>query len=431
MANISVRGVGKAYKKYHNKWGRLIEWISLTPVQKHTLTWILKDINFDIKPGEVIGIVGKNGAGKSTLLKMITGTTEPTEGSIRADGKVAALLELGMGFDPDFTGRQNTYMSGQLQGLSIEEITKLMPEIEAFADIGSYIDEPLRTYSSGMQSRLAFSVATCVKPDILIIDEALSVGDIAFQAKCMQRMEYLKNIGTTILFVSHAINQIRQFCDKAIYIKDGRLEQFSNVSEVCDLFQNDLLGLDREEKDEVTSKIENDIGSEIIEEDKNLRKYSLDSETGTFHLQFLKFDLKNREGVQITNCTQGELVEFSAYIKANNDVEAGSAIGLLMADKTGYPLVACNSNYYDYFLPAVNKGELIVIRWKMKFPLASGEIRIDIGIKPDPYSIIFYDRVFCAKVITVTPKIELLKRNFGGYIFADADIHIEKIKVAK
>ena len=182
MDSISVKNVGKAYKIYPNRFSRLYEWISPIKRARHNLKWILKDISFNVGKGETVGIIGVNGAGKSTLLKLITGTTQPTTGSIAINGRVSAMLELGMGFHPDFTGRQNVFMACQLQGLSIEQIHELMPEIEAFAEIGEAIDQPLRIYSSGMQVRLAFSVATAVRPDVLIVDEALSVGDMAFQA---------------------------------------------------------------------------------------------------------------------------------------------------------------------------------------------------------------------------------------------------------
>lgn len=183
MGHIRVSGLAKAYKQYPNRWSRLLEWLLPFSRPRHHLHWILQDVDFEIQPGEAVGIVGVNGAGKSTLLKMITGTTQPTRGQIELQGRVAALLELGMGFHPDFTGRQNAFMAGQLLGMQVEEIEALMPQIESFAEIGEAIDQPVRTYSSGMQMRLAFSVATARRPDILIVDEALSVGDAYFQHK--------------------------------------------------------------------------------------------------------------------------------------------------------------------------------------------------------------------------------------------------------
>jgi lipopolysaccharide transport system ATP-binding protein len=203
---------------------------------RHSVKWIIQDINFTVEPGESLGIIGVNGAGKSTLLKMITGTTKPTTGSVKINGRVAAMLELGMGFHPEFTGRQNAYMAGQLLGITVEEISRLMPEIEEFAEIGPYIDQPVRVYSSGMQVRLAFSVATIIRPDLLIIDEALSVGDIYFQQKCIERIEKFKNQGTSILFVTHDFSALHKICDKAVLLASGRCQYIGKTVEVVERY---------------------------------------------------------------------------------------------------------------------------------------------------------------------------------------------------
>jgi lipopolysaccharide transport system ATP-binding protein len=203
MTAISVKGLGKAYKQYNNRWLRLLDWLSPGSKQWHRLNWVLQDLEFEVQAGEALGIIGVNGAGKSTLLKIITGTTQATTGQVQLQGRVAALLELGMGFHPDFTGRQNAMMAAQLQGLSAQEIQQLMPSIEAFAEIGPSIDAPVRIYSSGMQMRLAFSVATAIRPDVLIVDEALSVGDAYFQHKSFERIREFQKSGTTLLLVSH------------------------------------------------------------------------------------------------------------------------------------------------------------------------------------------------------------------------------------
>ncbi|WP_082551692.1 ABC transporter ATP-binding protein [Massilia sp. Root351] len=241
MGSIHVSQLGKAYKQYPTRWSRLIEWITPFRKPRHHLKWVLRDINFNIAQGEAVGLIGVNGAGKSTLLKLITGTAQPTTGAVQTGGRVAALLELGMGFHPDFTGRQNALMAGQLIGLSVEEVTALMPEIEAFADIGDYIDQPVRVYSSGMQVRLAFAVATAVRPGILIIDEALAVGDVFFQQKCFERIRSYCQAGTTLLFVSHAMGAVYSLCNRAILIRDGRIALDSTPREVIDLYNAHVL----------------------------------------------------------------------------------------------------------------------------------------------------------------------------------------------
>ncbi|MCR2745231.1 ABC transporter ATP-binding protein [Limnobacter parvus] len=221
MPVIIANNLGKAYKHFSRRIWRLLELISLGFVQRHTNHWILRGVSFQIQPGESVGLIGINGAGKSTLLKIIAGVTQPTEGKLQVSGRVSALLELGLGFNADFTGRQNVFMAGQLLGYTLRELQDLMPEIEEFAGLGHYIDQPVRVYSSGMQVRLAFSLATATRPDILIVDEALSVGDIAFQQKSFNRILQFKSLGTTLLVVSHDKEAIQALCSRAILLSKG------------------------------------------------------------------------------------------------------------------------------------------------------------------------------------------------------------------
>ncbi len=236
MGAITVSNLGKAYKLYPNRWSRLGEWMLPFNGPRHQLKWILQDVSFQVAPGEAVGLIGINGAGKSTLLKLITGTTQPSTGSVHMQGSVAALLELGMGFHPDFTGRQNVYMAGQLIGLTVDEISALMPDIEAFAEIGDYLDQPVRVYSSGMQMRVAFAVATARRPDILIVDEALSVGDTYFQHKSFERIRQYRRAGTTLLLVSHDKQAIQSVCDRAILLDGGRLAREGKPEEIMDYY---------------------------------------------------------------------------------------------------------------------------------------------------------------------------------------------------
>ena len=236
MGGIVVSGLGKAYRQYPTRWSRLAEWVLPWQPPRHTAHWVLRDVSFRIDAGEAVGIIGVNGAGKSTLLKLVTGTTLPTTGSVSVEGRLAAMLELGMGFHPDFTGRQNALMAGQVLGLQETEVRELMPEIEAFAEIGEYIDEPVRVYSSGMQMRLAFSVATAVRPDILIVDEALSVGDAYFQHKSFDRIRRFKHDGTSLLFVSHSMQDVRVLCDRVVLLDQGRVLKDGLPDEVADYY---------------------------------------------------------------------------------------------------------------------------------------------------------------------------------------------------
>ena len=234
MGHIRVRNLGKAYKRYPRKWGRLVEWLGGGP--RHELRWALRDVSFDVAPGQAVGIIGFNGAGKTTLLKIISGTTRATTGDVDVGGRIAALLELGIGFHPDFTGRENAYMAGRLRGFAADELEARMRDIEQFAAIGDYLDQPLRVYSSGMQVRLAFSVATAVRPDILIVDEALAVGDVLFQQKCFDRIRAFCQDGTTLLFVSHSLATVHSLCDRSLLINEGRILVDGPPKEAIDLY---------------------------------------------------------------------------------------------------------------------------------------------------------------------------------------------------
>ncbi|CAG2095758.1 ABC transporter ATP-binding protein [Xanthomonas arboricola] len=240
-AMLTVEGLGKSYRVWGSEWLRAASWFGLQvkPREEH---WVLRNVGFSVAPGESIGIMGRNGAGKSTLLKLITGTSQPTEGRIIRRGRIAAILELGMGFNPDLSGRENARHSAGLMGYTLEQIEAVLPEIQEFAEIGEYFDEPVRTYSSGMQVRVAFAVATAFRPDLLIVDEALSVGDAYFQAKCFKRIQSFKEKGMTLILVSHSVGDIVKHCDRAILIKGGAVHADGPSREVSNLYLDELFG---------------------------------------------------------------------------------------------------------------------------------------------------------------------------------------------
>lgn len=218
----------KSIKEY------LVQWVQ--GKVKYEEFWALRDVSFDIQKGEVIGIIGNNGAGKSTLLKIISGILKPTHGSVEVMGNIVPMLELGSGFDHDLTGRENIFLNGAILGYSEAFLKEKYDEIVAFSELGRFIDIPLRNYSSGMMMRLAFSVATVVNPDILIVDEILAVGDADFQAKSKARMLELMGGGTTVLFVSHSIDQIREMCDRVIWLEHGQVKMIGKTDEVCNQY---------------------------------------------------------------------------------------------------------------------------------------------------------------------------------------------------
>ena len=237
---LRVSNLSKAYKLYKNKSDRLKEALSFKNKQYSQLFYALNNISFDVKRGETIGIIGTNGSGKSTLLKILTGVVSPSEGQVEINGKVSALLELGAGFNVEYTGMENIYLNGTMMGFSREEMESRKDEIIAFADIGDYIHQPVKNYSSGMFARLAFAVAISVEPEILIVDEVLSVGDMRFQIKCMNRMKQMMENGTTILYVSHDISSVRRFCQRSIWINKGEMCAIGETNMVADMYSDFL-----------------------------------------------------------------------------------------------------------------------------------------------------------------------------------------------
>jgi lipopolysaccharide transport system ATP-binding protein len=245
---ISVRNLSKRYEIYSTPRDRLKQFVlprlrSLTgrlPAQYFKEFWALQDVSFEVKKGESVGIIGRNGSGKSTLLQMICGTLSPTSGMVQTSGRIAALLELGSGFSPDFTGRENVYMNAAVLGLTKDEIDARFDDIAAFADIGDFINQPVKTYSSGMLVRLAFAVQVCVEPDILIVDEALAVGDALFQKRCFERMEKLTSNGTTLLFVSHDQESVRTLTSRAVLLRQGVVQMIGNSGEALLAYRKQL-----------------------------------------------------------------------------------------------------------------------------------------------------------------------------------------------
>lgn len=237
---LSVQGVSKCFEMYEKPIHRLFQTICAGKKKFYKEFWALRDVSFDVYRGECIGIIGRNGAGKSTLLQIISGTLSQTTGTIEKKGRIAALLELGSGFNPEFTGRENAYLNGMILGATKAEIDAHLDEILAFADIGDFVDQPVKTYSSGMMIRLAFAVNVFIEPEVLIVDEALSVGDAAFQRKCFMRMDELRQRGVTIVLVTHDTSLVKERCDRAIYLKDHVVKAIGATDEVVSEYMRDL-----------------------------------------------------------------------------------------------------------------------------------------------------------------------------------------------
>lgn len=352
MSTIQVTQLGKAYKDYPGRWSRLAEWLMPHLGPRHQLRWVLRDIGFQVESGQSVGIIGVNGAGKSTLLKLITGTIQATTGTVDVQGRVAALLELGMGFHPEFTGRQNVFMAGQLAGLSVEEIAALMPHIESFAEIGDYIDQPLRVYSSGMQMRLAFSVATARRPDILIVDEALSVGDDYFQHKSFDRIRDFRQDGTTLLIVSHSKQAIQSICDRVILIDNGCLIRDGDPETVFD-FYNALLA---------------DRANQNIEQ-RPLDDGRVQTQSGTGEARVIDIALLNEQGDPVSVVDVGDRVRLRVRVFIKAPIPR-LVLGYLIKDRFGQAIFGTNTYYMNQPVLDAQPGEHI--DYHIEFPAHLG-----------------------------------------------------------
>jgi lipopolysaccharide transport system ATP-binding protein len=362
MGTIQVTGIGKAYKQYPTRWARLAEWLLPGERARHQLKWILRDINFIVSPGEAVGIIGLNGAGKSTLLKIITGTTQPTTGSVRIGGRVAALLELGMGFHPDFTGRQNVYMAGQLLGLTAEDITTLMPQIEAFADIGDYIHQPLRVYSSGMQMRLAFSLATVRRPDVLIVDEALSVGDDYFQHKCFERIRQYREQGTTLLIVSHDKQAIQSICDRALLLNAGHVAMAGEPAAVMDYY-NAMLA--EREAPTVQQKV--------------LQDGQVQTLSGTGEATVTDVSLLNAKGETVEVIDVGQPVTLRIGVTVRQPL-AKLVLGYAIKDRLGQPMFGTNTHLLQCIETDLGAGETLTYSFSFDANLGEGTYSVAVAL---------------------------------------------------
>lgn len=360
MSALTVANVGKAYKRYPSKWARAWEWI--TRRVTHEKNWVLRDITFTVQPGEAVGIVGVNGAGKSTLLKIITGTTQPTHGHVSSQGRVAALLELGMGFHPDFTGRQNVFMAGQLLGLRQDEIAACMPAIEAFAEIGDYIDRPVRMYSSGMQMRLAFSVATAVRPDVLIVDEALSVGDAYFQHKSFNKIREFREQGTSLLIVSHDRGAIQSLCSRALLLEKGTVIKDGAPEEVMDYY-NALIA-ERENATVEVTRLENG-------------RAQTTSGTGEARVESIALFNENGEPAEYINV--GENVQLKVKINLYADLP-DLVFGYMIKDRLGQPVFGTNTHHLKVDFSSLKKGEQLTLAFSFPANLGLGSYAVSTAL---------------------------------------------------
>jgi len=362
-AQIVVSNLGKKYKRYPKRLARLIEWLTFGRYQNHQSTWILRNLNFELQKGDSLGVIGVNGAGKSTLLKLLTRTSNPTEGNVQIEGKVAALLELGMGFHQDFTGRVNAMMTCQMMGYTHEEAEKLIPKIREFSELGDYLEQPVRVYSTGMQVRLAFSAATVVRPEILIVDEALSVGDAYFQHKCISRIREYRDAGTTLLFVSHDPGAVKSLCKRAILLDGGGIVKDGVPDTVLDYYNSVIA---RKQSDKNIQELEGEDGR-------------ISTRSGNGNAQITSVDITHGDGKTARTFLVGEEIVLSCCVTFNAKVH-NPAVGILLRDRMGNDVYGTNTSHLGHHNMDVKPGESLEFAFSFPLNIGAGNYSVCVAV---------------------------------------------------
>lgn len=420
---IEIKDLVKNYKMFHHKRDRLVE-VICPVLKRHSNFCAMNKLNLTIKKGEVLGILGKNGAGKSTLLKMITGVTIPTSGTLEVKGKISSLLELGTAFNMELTGVQNIYQHGQVMGLTKAEIEEKKQDIIDFADIGDHLYQPVKTYSSGMFARLAFACAINVEPDILIVDEVLSVGDMAFQLKCFKKFQEFKEKGKTILYVTHNVSDVLKNCTRAIILENGSKIFDGDAKDGVELYKKIITGSTNKKQEVIQEKIDTK-NKEV--ENKNTWKSHFNEnpnliEYGNKKAEVIDYGVfdKNEEFLDMID-NEKEII-LKSKIKFNETID-NPIFTMTIKDFNGIEIVGTNTMHEKIYPGKFEKGEIVTVSFKQKLPLAPGK----------------YTLSFSATHINSKGELEVLNRKYEallieiisskdcvGFLRIDSEITINK-----
>lgn len=394
---LRVESVSKQYRIYDRPVDRLKESVTRGRWKTHREFWALHDISFEIEAGTTTGIIGPNGSGKSTLLQIITGTLEPTHGTVWHEGRIAALLELGAGFNPEFTGIENIFMNASLLGLSKAETERLLPEIASFAEIGAFIHQPLKTYSSGMYIRLAFATAIAVSPQILIIDEALSVGDAVFQHRCTRRIKAMQEAGTTILFVSHDPGAIRALCSRAILLNGGRVEADGTPADVLDRYQKVIMAAEAAYA-EAQLGTEKTTDSSVPNETEVTPQFTYRHGNGS--AEILRAELLDASQRSVAMVETGQLVHVRVRVVFREDIE-DPVYGFVIRNRHGINLYGTNTKVQGIRPGLVKRGERVETTFSFNCWLAPDLYSISIAVhSPNSVSFDWMDGVLFFRVFS-------------------------------
>ena len=408
---ISVRDVSKLYKLYNRNRDRLKDSLGLTKKKCYREHYALNHLSFDINKGECVGIIGTNGAGKSTILKIITGVLSPTSGDVVIDGRISALLELGAGFNMEYTGIENIYLNGTMIGFSKEEIDEKLDSILAFADIGDFVNQPVKTYSSGMFVRLAFAVAINIDPEILIVDEALSVGDVFFQAKCYKKFEEFKQQGKTILFVSHDLSSISRYCDRAILLNKGSKLAEGKPKEIVDLYKQVMVNQFDEGQGAGRSEGSWREGAVV---NPSLIDY------GDKRIEIVDFGIFTEDGV-CSNCVENGRY-FSVKFKARfNETVSDPIFAMTIKDVHGTEITGTNTLHEKVTITNTEKGSVAEVEFRQLSRLRAGDYLISLGCTGyENGSFVVYHRLYDVMSLSVVTDKAIV-----GYFDMDTEIMVK------
>ncbi len=414
---IEVKNLTKIYKLYDKPIDRMKEALSISRKKYNKEYFALNDINFTVKKGETIGIIGTNGAGKSTLLKILTGVLTPTSGEVSVKGKVSALLELGAGFNPEYTGIENIYLNGTMMGYTKEEIDEKVDVILEFADIGDFVYQQVKTYSSGMFVRLAFAVAINIEPDVLIVDEALSVGDVFFQAKCYKKFEDFKKAGKTILFVSHDLGSISKYCDRTILLNKGKVISDGETKDVIDLYKKVLVnqldfdkGDKNDNKDQINSKVK---WKNLLNINPNKLEY------GNNMAKIIDFGIIDSNGNITNNICKGSIFTIIIKVKFEKIIEQ-PIFAFTIKDLKGTEITGTNTMLEKINIHTYSESKIVKVSFKQYMNLQGGEYLLSLGCTGYINgNFTVYHRLYDISNITV-----ISNKNSVGYYDMESEVKI-------
>ncbi|MCD8045497.1 MAG: ABC transporter ATP-binding protein [Clostridiales bacterium] len=437
---INVNNVSKLYKLYDKPSDRLKEALGFTREKKYREHYALHNVSFRVNRGETVGIIGTNGSGKSTILKIITGVLNPTEGEVDIEGRISALLELGAGFNMEYTGLENVYLNGTMIGFSREEIDAKLQDILDFADIGDFINQPVKTYSSGMFVRLAFAVAINIDPEILIVDEALSVGDVFFQAKCYHKFEEFKKMGRTILFVSHDLGSVAHYCDWVVLLNQGVKIAEGDPQEMIDLYKKIMVNEDGSQILSLEDIVKHDtedtakadkvvpLNSANAEEDSDVpwkSHYQINpnlNEYGSHAADIVDFAILDENGTYTNTIVKGTRFRIRSKVLFHRDIEEPIFTYTLKTLK-GTDITGTNTMYEKKFVELARAGEIYVATFEQEMNLQGGEYLLSISCTGYvDGKLTAYDRLYDVVNITV-----ISDKNTVGFYDMNSEVTVEKV----